>query len=379
MVPFIPPELVIPIVEEMYHLPDGTADIHTLSACSLVCQSWRVHSQRLLLSRATMRICGPPDDGQRSLTLHQCLSTGSLGSYIRALDLSITTRRGSLGSFVPQATSALSPDEFVSAVEFCPHLYHLSLNINAMHSFDADAVERLSSLSLTIRALDVSFGSVTSPVVYQLLAIWPSIQSLRLRTEMIAPLPSVRPDFSLYELSLHRSVRRGVLEWLIPPPDAPYPSHRTPLRILDFWDTPNEDSRDIIFAHATNVRSLRLTYPPPAGFMDSFNGIQEFVLRTTPDLLPLRPLPSSIEHLHFHNFSSPSFAHSLVHTTSCIRSLPNVTLVTVNKPIAEREDFGNLVRVCEDRGIEIRVDPKFYYLVKIDQSVFVFYSHTDQC
>lgn len=362
MFPFIPPELVIPIIEQAYHLPDGTADIATLSACSLVCQSWRVLSQRLLLSRSTMRVRGNEGDDLKRLTLPQCLSSGSTGLHIRALDVSISTRRDSLVG--PQSTSSLYPEGLAVALSFCPRIYHLSINIT-LHSFHPDILERLSALSLSIQALDVSTGSVTSPVVYQLLALWPSIKYLRLRTELIAPLPSTRPAFSLYELSLHRSVRRAVLEWLIPPSNQERRNDRTCLRILDFWDSPNEDVRDIIFAHAPDVRSLRLSHPLPASFMDPFVGLQEFVLRTVPDLLPMRPLPRSIEHLRFHNFFTPSFAHSLVHAIATISSLPNVKLVTVNQPITEREDFGDLARACKDKIAELRVDPKILFLVRL--------------
>ncbi|TFY78187.1 hypothetical protein EWM64_g5822 [Hericium alpestre] len=344
----LPAELIANVIELVYHLSDGKPDVRTLAACSIVCKNWS-NAVRPLLHRHLIigdvisqgRMWHHHTFDRANALLH---APGNLGTYVRAVHLRV----------FPLNSSFM---EFFTILSFCPHVYQLSLEVT-LRAFSELGLGMLASLPVRIRGLELACGP-TSPALYQLLQIWPSIQFLDLLTELTAPPPENRPPFTLYELTTERQ-SLDVLRWLLPPLQDGL--HKTDLQILGFWNTPSEDVSDVITEYAPHVRSLRLPHPPKHDFLKPFTALEEFALRIFPGFFPPLPLPQTIQHLRIHNpivITGPLESRMI----GAVEALPNLRWVTVNQPAADRCEFGELGRVCEERGIEMVVDPAAVSLV----------------
>ncbi|KAA1476543.1 hypothetical protein DENSPDRAFT_807353 [Dentipellis sp. KUC8613] len=358
MVPHLPNEIIFRILECAYHLPDGRRDVKTIGACAAVCRQWTPIAQELQFHTKAI---GRNETYTTDEELALLNGPSRLGDYIRDLHVHVGlgahTTNFDLGPPITQG--ALDVRSFVGVLARCPRLYQLKLVLD-VHHFSADELALLAALPVNIRALDLACASVTSTALYQLFALWPHIHTLCLRTELIAPTPATRPDFSLYELCLIRSVRPPVLQWLLPPLEE---SRAPDLRILDFWDVPHDYPRDLITQYAPHVRSLRLASDRPAELITPFTALEEFVLRTIPDLLPLPPLPHSVHHIRFHTLRSPpSPLQTFKHAIATMKALPDLERVTVSKTVADRQDFGDFLKACDEKGLKPYIDLNYIQL-----------------
>ncbi|TFY76848.1 hypothetical protein EWM64_g7161, partial [Hericium alpestre] len=342
----LPVELTMKIIELVYHLPDGRPDVQMLSACSLVCKQWFGLARPLLYRYLAVGDFTSPER-IRHLPFDKAIvllrGPGNLGTCVRSIRMHIDA-------------SGACFTEFITILSHCPRVYRLDLEVT-LHWFTSRELEQIAALPVRIRALELTMGSPASPVLYQLLKVWPSIQFLYINTEVIAAPPLYSPSFTLYELSTRRSLPVQVFRWLLPPLQDG--KHTPDLRVLDCWDPPSDEISHVIAEYAPHVRSLRLVHPPKHDFLDDFTALEEFTLRSVPDLFPLPPLPQTVQHLHVHSFIVPTgtFLQSLRYVIDAIKALPRLRFVTVNQPIAQRHDFGDLVRACEEQAVEMVVDP----------------------
>ena len=328
----LPSELVLKIVEYAYYDEERRPDIITLYACSSVSKQWCTVGRRLLFHEVRKSAL--------DWNLPKIAHNPSLGAYIRSLRLTVTHS---------------NQTAFADTVSFSPQLYELTLAID-LHRFDKPVLDRLGSLSRCIKALVVMRCGVMSPAVYELITLWPTIRFLRLHSELIHRPPATRPEFSLYELSLHHDLRLPTFEWFLPsPPDNASPPNGSALRILELRQTPGPSVHNHIAAHAPYVRSLRLMIPPPSGFFDSFTGLEELVLRYFPRRHPDTPLPNTTQHIHF-QIHQLQLSASFQFVIPSIELLPSLRLVTVSDTMTGVHDFHELETACEERNIPLRID-----------------------
>jgi hypothetical protein len=195
----LPIELWIDIIEGLYYDPHGSIDYATLSACSQVCLSWTQPSQKLLFRSIDLT----QDEIRRYHSLIAQINPSTtrgktLGSYIRVLDVSI----GVISS--PQC--GLRQHEFTRLILFCLHLYHLTLR-SALHKLDKDTMTVLHTIVSmgnggNLRALYLAKCGRQSPILYQLISVWPGIHFLRIGGRICAPPTSQPSSIQLSELVL---------------------------------------------------------------------------------------------------------------------------------------------------------------------------------
>lgn len=364
----LPQELVLAILEHVYYTPEGTPDYDSLANCSLVCTSWSIPAQSLLFHKI-------PQLGTIT-SFHAALKSSAvrgrpLGHAVRSLD--ILSVGGPL-------KSTLQPEVFVQLLEACPRLYELSVSI-FRHEFDQFTLAKLKDSGQIIRALNLRSCGVQSPVLFQLLGIWPRIRFLRIGTE-VAAWPWRRPaetpiwrrlqssggvddiaqrppaHVSLYDLTLTRIPQPAVLTWLLG-------SSISSLRILDLRESPGVAVRQFLSVHAPHLRSLRLLHlsHDSAAFLRQCTRLEELVIYNLPVYVPLAPsLAPSIEHISFRN-PGHTFRETLRHVLDAIEVLPKLRIVTCDKNSEGLRDFETLKAKCTERGVEVVISEVPFFMV----------------
>ncbi|KAG9308466.1 hypothetical protein JVU11DRAFT_11808 [Chiua virens] len=355
----LPPELVFAILEHVYYTPTGSPDHALLANCSLVCTLWSVPAQSLLF-RKTTRLQAPTILSFQTALRSSASRGNPMGDAVRSLDISVW---GILND-------KCQPEVFTEVLQSCPRVYELTLSVFGLHEFDQFALAKLKHAGQGIRALNLLDCGVQSPVLFQLLGIWPHIRFLKIGTEIAAwpwRHPAETPVFrqlkgnagndtaqrppacvSLYDLSLSRIPQPAVLAWLLG-------SSASTLRILDLRDFPGIEGREILTAHAPHLRSLRLLHfsTESAAFLRQCIRLEELVIYTIPIFVPLASaIPQTIEHLSFRNprHASRSTLNPILDT---IEVLPKLRMVTCDEDSQGLRDFALLKTRCEERGVEV--------------------------
>lgn len=356
----LPPELIFVILEYAYYTPAGSPDYALLTNCSTVCIAWSLPAQSLLFHKT------PKLHLDSIASFHAALKSSAargkpMGDAVRSLDI----------SFGGSLDGALQPEAFAQLLQACPRLYELSLSTYGVHEFDQFALAKLKDAGQGIRALNLQYCGVQSPVLFQLLGIWPRIRFLKIGTEIAAwpwRLPAQIPilrqpqtnagasdvaqrppaHVSLYDLALSRIPQQPVLSWLLG-------SSATSLRILDLHEVPGIAARQALSIHAPHLRSLRLLHfsLDSAAFLRQCTRLQELVIYNVPVFVPLAPeLPHSIEHLSFRN-PRHTFRNTLRPFLEAIEVLPKLRIVTCDTNSEGLRDFESLKARCAEKGVEV--------------------------
>ncbi|KAK0441566.1 hypothetical protein EV421DRAFT_1904605 [Armillaria borealis] len=289
----LPPELVLIIFESLYYRTDKWTrepDYATLAACSLTQRSWYLPAQRLLFRHIPK--------GVRPVHLFD---------DIRILDMILT----------PESISDLA-----FLLTNCPRLYELGLSAQGR----------------------------PVPILYDLLALFPTVCFLTVGTEIVAPPPSTAtPAPALYELALKRSLGADILTWILA-------NSVGSLRILELMDLPSADMKDVLRPHGPYLHSLRIfrfSYIT-ASILRSCVNLKEFVLSSLPVMgPPLVKLPESIKHFSLTN------SHSL--STEWGPFLPLIVLLplktfTCDKCSKSQPGFDTIERLCRTHGVTLFAD-----------------------
>ncbi|KAG1814998.1 uncharacterized protein BJ212DRAFT_1447368 [Suillus subaureus] len=297
---FVPPELVLCILEHGYYTSLRTPNYTFLKAAALVCKTWSGPAQTLLFRCATKL-------EQHNILIFRAALLSSagrgkaLGECIRILEISI----GGASNGGP----GCSPDDLVILLQACPQLYELALSITGVHEFEEEILKKLGDVGRKLKALTLLQCGLQSPILFQLLKIWNNIQFLKIEKEIAAwpwrtaATPVLRrntdaeelaqrpgAEVCLYELALSRFPTLDVLTWLLK-------SSADSLRILELRDIPGPTHRTILSLHAPRLRSLRLAY-----YNMYSAALLQLVIYHVPTHFPLaRDLPPTIEHLSFRN------------------------------------------------------------------------------
>jgi hypothetical protein len=340
-------------------------DWQVLRACAVVCKSWLPFTRSLLYHSLTIENTRidvsrtPGTLGPAVLLKRSYLLTFTRSLSVRVIDEHTTTRPvfakdgPSSCSRYPECVSI--PD-FLSLLAHTPRLRSLCLSVfwsrENQCSFESLILDWLSSLALPIEVLDLRYGKpMDSPLVYDLVRLWPTIRALRVRTDCDMTLPE-RPITRLRELRLPITSLATVIEWFLPPPS---PDDRSNLRVLELYEIP-DGGRTLLSAHGPNVTSLTLTRQPVSGLADIFTGLEEFVIAGPFWSSPLPTLPKTLMHirLQVHAFMSDSVLPAI---TAEVPSLSNLRLMSVEEALTTDKHYPSLQEACRAHGVEILVNP----------------------
>ncbi|KAG2133285.1 hypothetical protein DEU56DRAFT_810758 [Suillus clintonianus] len=359
---FVPPELVLCILEHGYYTSLRTPDYTFLKAAALVCKTWSGPAQTLLFRSATKL------EPHNILTFHAALLSSAsqgkaLGGCVRILEISIVPASISNGG--------CSPDDFVALLQACPQLYELVLSINGMHEFEEEILKKLGDAGRRLKALTLVKCGLQSPILFQLLNIWNNIQFLKIGHEIAAwpwrtaaTTPVLRrntdpaelaqrhgAEVCLYDLALSRFPTPDVLTWLLE-------SSADSLRILELRDIPGPAQRNILSLHAPRLRSLRLAHynTYSAALLRMCTALEELVIYHVPTHFPLAPdLPPTIEHLSFRN-PNHTYRNTLQPIIEAVDALPKLKVLTCDKNAEQLVmDYEILKAKCRMKGAEVIV------------------------
>lgn len=360
--PTLPLEIIHKIIREACELPLRREDWQVLRACAVVCKSWLPFARSLLYRSLTIentRIDVPRTPGtlgpavllQRSYLLK---FTRSL--TVRVIDEFTTTRL----IFAPEGPhrypECVSIPDFLSLLAHTPRLRSLCLSVfwsrGNKCSFESLILDWMSSLALSIEELDLRYGKpMDSPLVYDLVRLWPTIRALRVRTDYDMSLPE-RPNTRLRELRLPITSLAPVIEWFLPPPS---PHDRSNLQILELYEIP-DGGRTLLSAHGPTVTSLTLTRQPATGLADLFTELEELVIAGPFWSSPLPTLPKTLMHirLQVHAFMSDSLLPAVI---AEVPSLSSLRLISVEEALTTDKHYPSLQDACRAHGVEILVNP----------------------
>lgn len=355
----LPTELIDAILEHTYY-EKGLPDSNTLCACALVSASWREPAQRLLFRRVTLR---GMHHGREHLSFLVATSLQkehghTLGGHVRVLELFIGDKAG----------LDLDDTDLADILSRTPRLYELVLRVTGIHEFGMGTIEKLCALAslntgpahipLRIRALSLLSCGIQSPILYQLLSVWSSIEFLLIGVEIAAPPPRSQPQpaFKLYQLTLMRTPRLHILSWLLS-------ASMDSLRIVSFRDAPGRELDPILDAIGPRLRSLRLmnnSVRTPK-VLERCPNLEEFVLVQLSTLFGLEGLPATLEHLSCRNL--PDEPQSLESVIEAVGVLPRLRVVTCDKRARLDERFGELEGLCAGKGVKLFVDETPFWVV----------------
>ncbi|KAG2039232.1 hypothetical protein BDR03DRAFT_253594 [Suillus americanus] len=358
---FVPPELVLCILEHGYYTSLRTPNYTLLKAAALVCKTWSGPAQTLLFRCAT-KLERHNIPIFRAALLSSAGRGKALGECIRILEVSIGgTSNGGPGC---------SPDDFVILLQACPRLYELALSIIGVHEFEEETLKKLGDVGRKLKALTLLECGLQSPILFQLLKIWNNIQFLKIEKEIAAwpwrtaATPVLRrntdaeelaqrpgAEVRLYELALSRFPTSDVLTWLLE-------SSADSLRILELRDVPGLAHRTILSLHAPRLRSLRFANYNiySAALLRMCTALEELIIYHVPTHFPLaRDLPPTIEHLSFRN-PNHMYRKTLQPIIEAVDALPNLKILTCDKNAEQLVgDYEILKAKCRAKGTEVVV------------------------
>ncbi|THU87037.1 hypothetical protein K435DRAFT_867673 [Dendrothele bispora CBS 962.96] len=345
----LPVELILSILEFAYYRNDvvytvflsRNPDYRTLAAASLINSSWRTPAQTLLFNHLNDMVAGrvlqtlsdPSFNPERRDTL--------LG-YVRILELRLIPddrdfSSAHWSSTFPAASMCRMAD-FWFLLEHCPNLYELSLRFLGVLSLGGRV--KLSTRPPNLKALAVMECSSQSPILFELLELFPSVQFLAIGVEVVA-CPSSPPKHKLYELVMSRSLPAATFEWLV----ANSAGH---LRILEMRDPPSPEIRETLRTLCPRIESLRIMRFNPTALevIKACTNLKELVLMNLPEMLQLSVISDTLEHLR-------SVRYDVERIHKLIASLPNLkTFSGFDEPKSHNGLFED---ACKSRGISISV------------------------
>ncbi|EPQ54617.1 hypothetical protein GLOTRDRAFT_43638, partial [Gloeophyllum trabeum ATCC 11539] len=345
----LPPELIFEILSCLYYKSDGRVDFPTLAACTLVHSLWTTAAQKLMFHNVPLPDDCSGSDNCKSRAFREALDPSTergrrLGGYVRRLDI-----------WVGPSPEWHTPAVFVTILRDCPNLYELNFTPVGMYAFEETVLAQLMELCQStgphVRALRPIGVGVQSPIIYQLLAVWPSVKFLHLSSELIASPPDEPPGFSLYELTLSRNVPQEITTWFLTRSEAS-------LQILTLRELPGPDLVNTLSRHGPRIRSIRFfDYGKrTAALVRACSNLQEVVLYKLASVRDL-DLPPSVEHLSFRTpFWEKTPKHALRPILEVIPTLPALWLVTGDQDIRGYEEWPLLQHMCEERGVTLASD-----------------------
>lgn len=343
----LPLELWITILEHNYYNSDGSIDTPTLLSCALVHPQLTDPAQSFLFHSIPLnKLVKEKRDYLFESTVnpsHSNLHGSKLGSYVRRLTVSI-------GQYPSSADGSIAISHFGALLNWLPKLYEISLSIHGVHQFDELWMDQLEIAAPNIRSLNLLRFGVQSPILYQLIEVWPNIQFLTIGAEIVAPPPKDPPKVELYELMLLRSlIPFESLEWLLS-------NSESTLKVFELRDLPGQQMKSILAKHGPHLRSLRLLHynKDSADLLRLCTQIEEFVIYRIPDVVHIQMLPSTIEHFSFRSTATGNKSYK-AQIISLMDKLPKLRVVTCDVRAVEHPNYPALKSACDAKGAEVQI------------------------
>ncbi|RDX42489.1 hypothetical protein OH76DRAFT_1411072, partial [Lentinus brumalis] len=330
----------------------------TLSSCALACRAWSGPARKLLFRHVALR---GMHQSRGHLSFLEATDPRSergrtIAGHIRVLEVFLGDKAG----------LDLDDADLADIIERTPRLYELVLRVTGIHQFTDGAMQKLGSLAsagtqvqtaegveavgpVRLRALTILSCGIQSPILFQLLSIWPTVKFLHIGVEIAPPAPHWRPTFKLYQLTLMRTPRIHIMHWLLS-------SSMDSLRILSFRDLPGKDFDPLLEQLGLKLRSLRLMNYNlrAASVIKQCPNLEELIIVQLSPFMKLGNLPQTLEHLSCRNL--PAEDQSLGSVVEAVDGLPKLRVVTCDRRAREDEQFGDLERLCTSKRIELFID-----------------------
>ncbi|KAF7365213.1 54S ribosomal protein l4 [Mycena venus] len=348
----LPEELISLVLAKVYYEKPtrlSGPDYVTLSACSLINSYWRNPAQVLLFRTVTK------DKAAAFSRSADTMSNHALLSHVRTISVSLTkTDSGAPPTQGLVGIQACSVGTLASILGHCPHLYELCISAHRLFSLDAEDLSTISTVihvtSIVIRSLRLIECSVQSPLLYELIGLFPSVEFLTVGVEIAAAPPPWTPAIQLYELTLQRTSPSDVLQWLLS-------SSRTSLRILELRDLPSASTHTDIAMCSPHIQSLRLMRynAYSAAILRQCTNLLELVLLNIPTSLPA--LPPSLEHFAL-LIQTYTASVDLRPVIEAIEELPHLRLLTF---VGDPPDI--LQATCDAKGVTLQASLRKFWIL----------------
>ncbi|KAJ6508781.1 hypothetical protein C8R45DRAFT_815525 [Mycena sanguinolenta] len=343
----LPEELIFLILAKVYYRnpPLNAPDYSTLLACALVNSHWRGPSQTLLFRRI------PSEATPAFARFANSTSNKALLSHVRILSIALTKDNAPR----PIGVEVCPVSTLLSIFGHCPQLYELGISAHKLFSLGSEDIVRIATVirdaAISIRSLRLLECSVQSPLLYELIGLFPTIQFLTIGMEIAAPPPSWTPAIQLYELTLQRTPISQVLQWLLS-------SSGTSLRILELRDLPSASTYTDIAECCLCIQSLRLMRynAYSAAILLQCTNLLELVLFNIPTIASL-PLPSSLEHLALLT-QTYTASVDLRAVVKAIESLPRLRILTF---VGDPQDA--LQAACDAKDITLQTTSRKFWMI----------------
>ncbi|OAX32578.1 hypothetical protein K503DRAFT_787110 [Rhizopogon vinicolor AM-OR11-026] len=337
----------------------GTPNYKLLKACARVCRTWSGHAQSLLF---------------RSVKL------GNIHAFHAAL-LSSETRGRALGNCVQTLNMSIvrynSYSSCLSTVakilQACPQVYKLVLGLYGV-DLEEEILEKLRVSGQGLKALSLAYYGTQSPILYQLLGIWPNIQVFKIASSMFPSLPwdiTTPPpplqnnaddngewaqrygaEICLYDLVLSFTPTPEALTWLLA-------SSADSLRILEVRESISPTELNVLARHAPRLRSLCLGFynDNSVTLLRMCTAIEELIIYglDLPPRCSLAPnLPPTIEYLSL-RIQNDSHRTTLQPVIDTVDALPNLKVLTCNRHVRRHhyDEYAMLESRCRIKGVEV--------------------------
>ncbi|KAF9026100.1 hypothetical protein BDZ89DRAFT_1067772 [Hymenopellis radicata] len=338
IVTLLPTEIIEVILRNLYYRADdwtSTPDYATLCACSLIHRSWTLPAQHLLYHHLSLkkitRLSAFTDFCRSSESLHD----KGLLNHVRLLDLLIAPDVGTLKSTFPH---------FVHLLSILPRLYSISIWLVGLVTIPtplrASIQAVVASTNISIRALRIMECSVQAPILYELLALFPTVKCLHIGPEI-------------------RSLPSHVLEWIL--------AHtQDTLRILELFDSVRSDTISTFERVGPGIHSLRIMRydSNTAQVLRCCTQLRELIMQPTPPLVRLT-LPRSIERVNIANWYYNQH-HSMTDWTLYVDAVlhgPGPITFQCDKDSSSngREGFLALEAACRKTGATLELQPRNWW------------------
>ncbi|KAF9077823.1 hypothetical protein BDP27DRAFT_1208342 [Rhodocollybia butyracea] len=203
--------------------------------------------------------------------------------------------------------------------------------------------------SSRLRALRVMECSSQSPILYELLVFFPTIEFLATGIEIVAPPPKVPAKFKLYELTMFRTLTPEIFSWLLA-------NSLDTLRIVELRDLPSAEVTAVLVGCGHQLQSFRAMkyHTNTAKIVQSCTNLQELVILGIPSIPPftIQRLPLTLEHLSLvHSHSDPSVG--IADMMMLVKNSSKLKLLSCDGRFKRDPLYGVFHDICMKKGIEV--------------------------
>lgn len=202
-----------------------------------------------------------------------------------------------------------------------------------------------------IRDLNILKTTLRSPLLYQLVSLWPDIQSLGIGCKTYATPPKVPSELRLRQLAISycELLPLEVRDWLLS-------GSRDSMRVLELEGEPGPGALELVAEFGDSIQALRIACfnKTSARVVERCKNLERLalILHHRSSLFRMQ-LPLSISQIAFYNQTGQPLQQNI---SQAIRILPSVRMVILDGNAPEEKHFSVLKGECDKRAISLVVD-----------------------